>query len=379
MKTSRSQVRIGGRTTVRALLLAAGAGVLALGVSSATSAGAGAAGDHKVGTWMPGAHKFTGNASCVSCHSEGKKKGGSNKEGDQFDIWEKEDPHAKSFEVLSDDASKAIAGKLGIADASKSDDCLSCHAVNAPTAKRGEKWSIEEGNSCESCHGPGEAYLTPHATEGWTAKERSAKSTEQLMNEWGLFDTTNYALRAAMCINCHLSIDKKLVDAGHPALHFEMSSYNEYAWDLSKGYRPHWEEEKGKLADAKLWAVGQAAALEAAKHAGNAELTAMYTAGVAIAKKHFGADLADALNKASYSGASAAAAAKDLAASATGAKTPLERKMVAAGVFALVRATFDARGEESPDAFLDASDAASKGEEGAAYLDAVKKMADMAK
>lgn len=370
-------IRSAGRATVKSLVLVAGASAAVLAISSTSGAGGPSGG--KVGTWMPGGIKFMGNASCVSCHSEGKKKGGSNKEGDQFDIWEKDDPHRLSFEMLSNDESKKIAEKMGIADASKSDECLSCHAVNAPADKRGDKWSIEEGNSCESCHGPGEKYLTPHANAGWTAGQRKSKSTEQIMNEFGLFDTTDYALRAQMCINCHLNIDKKLLDAGHPALTFEMSSYNYYAFDSSKGYKTHWEEEKGVLADAKLWAVGQAAALEAAKHGGNAELIAIYTAGTEIAKKHFGADTPDGLNKAAYSGEKAAAAAKDLAAAGAGAKSKLERQIIAAGVFALSAATFDARKEELPDALYDANDAAMKGEEGAGYADALKKMAEMAK
>ncbi len=374
-----SPVRSSGRVSLKALVVLAGTTAGAFGLASLSSAGGPAAVGGKVGTWMPGSFKFMGNASCVACHSEGKKKGGSNKEGDQFDIWESDDPHRLSFEMLSNDESKKIAEKMGIADAAKSDECLSCHAVNAPSEKRGDKWSIEEGNSCESCHGPGEKYLSPHEAAGWTAGQRKSKSAEQIMNEFGLFDTTNYALRAQMCINCHLNIDKKLLDAGHPALSFEMSSYNYYAFDTSKGYKTHWEEEPKTMADAKLWAVGQAAALEAAKHGGDAELIAIYTKGVEIAKKHFGADSPDGLNKAAYSGDKAAAAAKDLAAAGAGAKSALERKIIAAGVFALSASTFDARGDAIPDALYDSSDAAMKGEEGAAYTDALKAMAELAK
>lgn len=378
MDLSRRPFRSNGHVTMTLLVLAAGAGVGVLGLASAVIAQA-AGGGSKIGTWMPGAHKFMGNATCVSCHSEGKKKGGSNKEGDQFDVWEKDDPHSKSFEILSDEASKKIAEKLGIKDAAASDSCLSCHAVHAPAEKRGEKWTLDEGNSCESCHGPGEAYLTPHQTAGWTAEQRKAKDAKALMSEFGLFDTTNYAVRAEMCIGCHLQIDKKLVDAGHPALHFEMSSYNYYAWDASKGYKTHWEETPKTLADAKLWAVGQAAALDAARASGNAELTAIYGKGVEIASKHFGSASASELNKASYTAEKSAGACKDLAATAAGAKSQLERKMIAAGVFALAASTFDAKGADIPDDLYSANDAAAGGDEGAAYLDAIKKMSEMAK
>lgn len=358
----------------RVLFRAAGAAACLLLPVATASADAG-----KIGTWMPGTFKFMGNASCVSCHSEGKKKGGSNKEGDQFDIWEKEDPHHLSFETLSDEESKKIASKLGIKDATTDDKCLSCHAVHAPSDRRGPKWSIEEGNSCESCHGPGEKYLTPHANAGWTADQRKKGNARSLMNEWGLFDTTDLALRAEMCISCHLNIDKSLLDAGHPALRFEMAGYNAYATGSDEAWRPHWENEPKTMEDAKLWAVGQAAAAAAAKAGGNADLAAMYAKGVEIAKKHFGADSAEGLAKATYTGEKCAAAAKDLAALAPGAKNKIERQVIALGVYALTAASYDARGEQTPEAIDAPYDTAVKGDEGAAYADAVKKMAELAK
>lgn len=332
----------------RALTLGVGAGVCLLGAASV------ALGGDKVGTMMPGAFKYLGNASCSACHTEASKKGGgSNKKGDQCDIWEKSDPHHKSFEVLGEGKSPEIAKKLGIAKAGESDRCLSCHAVNAPADRRDKKFDISEGNSCESCHGPGEKWVKPHETAGWTAGERGKMDAAALMTTYGLIDTTNYAARAQMCVACHLSIDKDMVDAGHPALKFEMAGYNNYNYG---DYLPHWEEAKGKANGARLWAVGQAAALAAAGKGGPAVdgLKKVYEAGVAVAKKNFGADTAEALNKATYDAAKCKSAAIDLAATADLAKTDQERFVIASGVAELVSASFDATGGETPKNVLDA-------------------------
>ncbi len=352
------------------LLALAGAAALLAAAPAARAEGA------KAGTWMPGTFKFMGNAACVSCHSEGKKKGGSNKEGNQIDTWEKDDPHHKSFESLSSDESKKIAGKLGIKDAAADAKCLTCHAVNASADRRGPKWTIEEGNSCESCHGPAEKYLAPHEKAGWTAEQRKSKDAKAMMSELGIFDTTNLVTRTEMCINCHLSIDKAMVDAGHPALKFEMGSYNVYATGGATAYTPHWENEKKSMTDAKLWAIGQAVAAKAGADAG---LTAIYAKGVEIAKKNFGADTADGLAKATYTPEKCAAAAKELAETAGSAKTKQERLVVALGTYSLVAAFFDAKGGQTPDAINGPYDTAMKGEEGAAFVDACKKMAEMAK
>ena len=52
-----------------------------------------------------------------------------------------------------------------------------------------------------------------------------------------------------------------MLDAGHPALRFEMYAYNYYTFDGDEGYVQHWEDAPGELIEARLWSVGQAAAL----------------------------------------------------------------------------------------------------------------------
>jgi len=320
---------------------------------------------------------YMGNASCVSCHDVEEPKQECGQEiGDEFTIWFDNDPHAKSYTMLKEAESKAIAAKLGIPDASTSDRCLNCHALNAPEAQRGERFDIAEGNSCESCHGPAEKWLTDHEKECWTKSKREdpAVGTAGLLKEYGLIDTRNVAVRAQTCIACHLGIDKELLDAGHPSVQFEMYGYNYYAFD--KEFTPHWEDPVGELFDAKLWAVGQAAALAAVKGKSD-PLEPVYAAGVAVAKKHFGSDSAEGLAKAAYTAEKCAAAAADLAAAAGEAKSDMGRKIIGFGVTALGSAVFDAKKADVPDEFWDASDAATSGTE-AGFAEACKKMADIA-
>ena len=82
--------------------------------------------------------KYVGAAKCKMCHNKPEK-------GAQYAKWE-ESPHAKAMESLKG------------ADATNP-KCLKCHSTAASVDKSllaGIK--VEEGVSCESCHGPGSIY-----------------------------------------------------------------------------------------------------------------------------------------------------------------------------------------------------------------------------
>jgi hypothetical protein len=340
-----------------------------------------------------GGLKYTSNASCAGsgCHGEAEPKEHSGQWiGDENTIWAEHDPHAHGFLTLKDPASKAMADLLGIADAATSSRCLSCHAMDVPEPQRGELFAFEDAVGCESCHGPGEKYLNPHAEAGWTAAKRAQIGSEGLFKQFGLVDTSDLAARATTCVACHLQIDKDMIDAGHPPLEFELYAYNYYISKKGKEFAIHWNEPTGQLQDARLWATGQAAALAAADKmladwkakgwdATSAQsLRDLYAATAAVAKKHFGADTPVALSKAEFTPAKTAAAAADLAAIAPRATDAIQRRIVAFGVTALGAATFDGKGAEVPDAFWDAYATATTGEGGDAYLAAVKQLADLA-
>ena len=337
---------------------------------------------------------YQGNASCTGskCHTADEATEQSGQMiGDESIIWADKDPHAHAYVSLSDETSKKIAAALKIADAATSDRCLECHAMNAPAAQRGEGFAITDSVGCESCHGPGEKYLSPHAEAGWTMQQRGKVDAAGLFKEFGLLDTANLAVRAQVCVACHLQLDKDMIDAGHPPLAFEMYEYNYYiSKNPDKEFARHWDDPTGEMRDAQLWATGQAAALVAAQtqvkdwkakgwDTADAEgLVKLYQAGLDIAKKHFGAADLEGLTKAQYTPEKCAAAAADLAAQAGVPTNALQRRVLAFGVTALGSAAFDGAGKEAPDAFWAAYDTAFSAE-GADYAAALKAMADAAK
>jgi len=219
------------------------------------------------GTYILDGFTYSGNPSCAGskCHSaaEATERDNGDFIGDESTIVLENDPHAQSYNALFDKESKSIAKKMGIDSAHESDRCLQCHSANIPQALRGERFDIEAGNSCESCHGPSEKWLKPHENTGWTQGQREALGTNGLRTEWGLLDTTDKAFRAKMCVSCHLQIDKDMLDAGHPSLQFEYYAYDYYIY--SGDFTPHWDEPFGELIDAKLWAIGQLTALDASE------------------------------------------------------------------------------------------------------------------
>jgi hypothetical protein len=96
--------------------------------------------------------QYGGVVTCKPCHLTPKS-------GAQFKIWSAE-KHSKAFETLKTPAAKEVGKKMGIEDPSTSDKCLKCHVTgHGVDAKlKGAKLTMEEGVSCEACHGPGSAY-----------------------------------------------------------------------------------------------------------------------------------------------------------------------------------------------------------------------------
>src|SRR3989338_8554532 len=104
-------------------------------------------------------HEFVGAAKCKMCHQKPDK-------GEQYKIWQ-ESKHAKAFETLKTPEAKEQAAKLGIDDPSTSGKCLKCHstAYNFTESKVTEAIAVEEGVSCESCHGAGKDYMKKSVME----------------------------------------------------------------------------------------------------------------------------------------------------------------------------------------------------------------------
>lgn len=123
-------------------------------------------------------HKYIGTAKCKMCHNSEAK-------GKIYDKWASTG-HAKAYQTLLNEQSIAIAKKMGIDDASKSDKCLRCH-VSGYKEPSADKYSMEEGVTCEACHGPGSDY--------WTMKIMQDKKTAMAN---GLVEPSE-----ELCVKCH--------------------------------------------------------------------------------------------------------------------------------------------------------------------------------
>ncbi|KAA3613146.1 MAG: cytochrome C554 [Calditrichaeota bacterium] len=99
-------------------------------------------------------HQYIGAEKCKTCHKKEKA-------GKQYLIW-KDGPHANAMKTLSSPEAMKIAKEKGIADPAKDPSCLKCHSTYAslkPEQLHAKgKLKLEEGVSCESCHGAGADY-----------------------------------------------------------------------------------------------------------------------------------------------------------------------------------------------------------------------------
>jgi hypothetical protein len=196
--------------------------------------------------------KFDGAQSCSAsnCHGEKPAKG-----MDSYVKWSGKDKHSDAFNQLKGDKGKKIADGLKIADATASERCLSCHSMNVPKELQGVKFTLEEGNSCNTCHGPSEKWREAHSKEGWTETERKAAGSDAaLMAKWGLYDTKSLSARAERCTSCHLAIEPDMIKAGHPTPAFELAYFS----DPNVYEDRHWKDPDEKYYAAKEWVIGQA-------------------------------------------------------------------------------------------------------------------------
>lgn len=204
------------------------------------------------------AHKHLGVASCASstCHGSTQKFPESRVWQNEFAIWQESDPHARAYEILKKPESQKIARNLGLGDATKASVCLDCHASNTPMANRGEKFQIEDGVGCESCHGGSELWISSHAASTAVHADNVSR---------GLYPTPDPVARAKLCLTCHMGtsdrrITHEIMGAGHPRLGFELDTFT---W-----LNPHYEidadyiERKGQFNGARDWAVGQGVAAQ---------------------------------------------------------------------------------------------------------------------
>ncbi|MDZ7359886.1 MAG: multiheme c-type cytochrome [candidate division KSB1 bacterium] len=123
--------------------------------------------------------------------------------------WWKDDAHHATVDAFYDDpaAYEKIAQLAGVGTGNMlkgNQICASCHGT---VIAGKESRDVEDGVSCESCHGPGSDYKDPHS-EKPGGYEKALKL--------GLVELKNLDTRAKTCVRCHYITDQKLIAAGHP-------------------------------------------------------------------------------------------------------------------------------------------------------------------
>jgi len=166
--------------------------------------------------------------------------------------------HSRAWRTLQGPWARRIASRLGLGDATSAPACLGCHADPAPPALRGARFQISDGVGCESCHGASGGWLASHYTAGATHADNVAR---------GMTPLDDPRVLASTCLDCHFGSDKpnqfvthRMMSAGHPRLSFELDLFNDFQrhHDVDADYATR----KTTTGGARLWAIGQAMALE---------------------------------------------------------------------------------------------------------------------
>ena len=211
------------------------------------------------------ASKYTGPGSCssTSCHGSVKPRTDSRIFQNEYSIWAVKDKHAKAYDALTSPVGERMAKILGLGKSEQAAKCLACHALDVPAETRAKTFELNEGVSCENCHGPASAWLGPHTTRTWT-HEQSVSA--------GMYDTRNLVRRTEKCLACHLGTQEKFIDhemiaAGHPDLYFELDSFSAVMprhWKTPRESATGVPAEKDAAWDGvREWGTGQAVQLRA--------------------------------------------------------------------------------------------------------------------
>jgi hypothetical protein len=103
-----------------------------------------------IGSFAADKPDYVGASKCKTCHK-------AEKNGAQFAKWSKA-KHSKAYESLKSDGAKKKAEVMGVKDPLNDEKCLSCHTTAFTAKNKAKSYKIEEGVTCEACHGPGSMY-----------------------------------------------------------------------------------------------------------------------------------------------------------------------------------------------------------------------------
>jgi hypothetical protein len=181
--------------------------------------------------------KFYGTKTCGSSGCHGGVAPLEERPGNEYTTW-KSSRHAKAYKTLETEFADEIANQLYFGEARSATECLNCHSIRVPENQQGERYTIEDGVSCDGCHGPSGKWYVTH---------RNPKAKPSLP-ALGMWELKTMARRADVCLSCHGHLAPKFVEAGHPPLSFEIFTASQR--------QPSHHRARGTWDSARLWSAG---------------------------------------------------------------------------------------------------------------------------
>jgi Cytochrome c554 and c-prime len=171
----------------------------------------------------------------------------------EYRVWLLKDRHAQAYQGLRSPLGADIARSLKLKSALDAPLCLDCHADNISKENRGTNFRIADGVGCEACHGGSERWIKSHARRDTT----HAANLQAGMNA-----TESPAVRAQICLGCHLGTQDRiathdLMAAGHPRLRFELDAFSTNQPAHFQMKDSDYIRRKGQTTDGGLWISGQ--------------------------------------------------------------------------------------------------------------------------
>ncbi len=216
------------------------------------------------GAKAPAPPQFEGVASCAgtTCHGRMEADGAVVRQ-DELARWQEPSTpagaHSRAFSVLSGKRAHQITATLGMGDPTSAPACLGCHTTPA-NGPHGARFIAADGVSCEACHGGASGWIASHYAVGASHADNVAR---------GMTPLERPMIRANVCLDCHFGsarpgqyVTHRMMAAGHPRINFEL--------DLFSTLQQHHDEDadyaarKGRTDSVRMWAVGQAMALDRA-------------------------------------------------------------------------------------------------------------------
>ncbi|MEE8438062.1 MAG: multiheme c-type cytochrome [Micropepsaceae bacterium] len=214
-------------------------------------------------TSVAGRHEGVATCSGSTCHSRLAPVGTvvrQNEISTWQDISSAAGAHSRALNVLQGDLAQEIVARLGLGPSASAPECLGCHTDYPIAEMRGPRFHLSDGVGCEACHGASSGWIASHYAVGATHQDNIAK---------GMLALDIPAVRAGVCLDCHLGSDRgnqfvshEMMSAGHPRISFELDLFSalQSHYDIDADYA----ERKSVPGAVKMWAVGQAMAVDRA-------------------------------------------------------------------------------------------------------------------